>query len=300
MLEILDKKTLICDGAMGTSLQALGFKEPSDIFMLKNDAIEIVSNIHLQYLKAGSDIIQTNTFGSNILKLDQSGLSSEIENINLRALEAARKAVALFSSGADLQKKIYIAGDIGPSGELLQPYGDTDYSVMVASFSKQAEILLANDVDLILIETIMDLKEALAAIEAIRNIDSEIVIACSLTFMENGTTVMGNKAEAFGKIIIDAGCDIIGANCSVGSGSMVFITEKIRNANPDARLIIQPNAGLPKIIEGKTVFTETPEIMAENFKKILEFNLSIAGACCGSTPAHIRKISELVHGKKDS
>ena len=122
----------------------------------------------------------------------------------------------------------------------------------------------------------------------------ETLIACTLSFKEDGITVMGNRADKFGKYLIDAGCDLIGANCSVGSDSMIKITEKIRNANPDALLLIQPNAGVPSFIDGMTVFNETPEMMAENFKEILNYNISIAGACCGSTPEHIRKIFAIV------
>jgi len=296
-LEILDKKTLICDGAMGTSLNSLGYKGPSDLFMLKSESGSIITDIHLQFLKAGSDIIQTNTFGANIIKLKHSGFSSEIGIINKKAVESAQNAINLYREYSPDTKPLYIAGGLGPSGQLLKPYGNTDYQELVSSFAKQAEILLKNGVDFILIETIMDLNEALAAVEGVKNIDPGTVIACTLTFMENGVTVMGNKAEEFGKTLLDAGCSIIGANCSVGSDSMIGITQKIRDANPDTKLIIQPNAGLPKIIDGETVFSETPEIMAENFKKILQYNPGIVGACCGSTPEHIKKISELVNGQ---
>ncbi|MBM3699900.1 MAG: hypothetical protein FJW68_03140 [Actinobacteria bacterium] len=297
-LEILDKKTLICDGAMGTSLNSLGYKGPSDLFMLKSEAGNIVTDIHLQFLKAGSDIIQTNTFGANILKLGHSGgYCSEIELINKKAAESAVNAIVLYREYSSDARPLYIAGGLGPSGELLKPYGDMDYGKVVSSFAKQAEILIKSGVDFILIETIMDLNEALAAVEAVKSINTEIVIACTLTFMDNGVTVMGNKAEEFGKVLLGAGCDIIGANCGVGSDSMIGIIKKIRNANQEARLIIQPNAGLPKVIDGKTVFSETPEIMAENFKKILAYKPAIAGACCGSTPQHIKKISDIVHGK---
>jgi 5-methyltetrahydrofolate--homocysteine methyltransferase len=295
-LEILDKKTLICDGAMGTSLNSLGYMGPSDVFMLKSEAGSVVTDIHLQFLRAGSDIIQTNTFGANILKLKHSGFSSEIDIINRKAVKSAQNAINLYRERLPDTRPLYVAGGLGPSGELLKPYGDMDYQEVVSSFAKQAEILLKNGVDFILIETIMDLNEALAAVEAVKSINPETAIACTLTFMENGVTVMGNKAEEFGKTLLDAGCDIIGANCSVGSDSMIGITQKIRSANPGSKLIIQPNAGLPKMIDEKTVFSETPEIMAENFKKILQYNPAIVGACCGSTPQHIEKISELVNG----
>lgn len=294
LIKILRERILICDGAMGTTLQALGYKGANDLLNLYPESLKDITDIHLKYLEAGSDIIQTNTFGSNALKLEQSGYSSEIEIINQNAIKAAKNAVNIYKEKTEDAKKIFIAGDIGPSGKILEPYGNTKYQTVVDSFSKQIEYLTKYGVDLLIIETIIDINEALAALVAVKKINSDIFTACTLSFKENGVTVMGNKAEDFGKILLDAGADIIGANCSVGSDSMIKITQKIRNANPDAMLLIQPNAGLPSVIDGKTTFNETPEIMAENFKQILKYNPSIIGGCCGSTPEHIRKIKELV------
>jgi len=294
LIKILQERILICDGAMGTTLQSLGYKGANDLLNLYPESLKDITDIHLKYLGAGSDIIQTNTFGSNSLKLEQSGRSSEIDIINKNAVEAAKNAVNIYKEKTEDTKKIFIAGDIGPSGKLLEPYGDTKYQTVVDSFSKQIECLAKYEVDLLIIETIIDINEALAALEAAKKINPDIFTACTLSFKENGVTVMGNKAEDFGKILLDAGADIIGANCSVGSDSMIKITEKIRNANPDAMLLIQPNAGLPSLIDGKTIFNETPDIMAENFKQILKYNPSIIGGCCGSTPEHIRKIAELI------
>jgi 5-methyltetrahydrofolate--homocysteine methyltransferase len=295
LINILEERVLICDGAMGTTLQSLGYKGLNDLLNLNPDSLKIITDIHLKYLEAGSDIIQTNTFGSNALKLEQSGHLLNIEIINKNAIKAAKDAVTIYQEKTKDTKKIYIAGNVGPSGKLLEPYGDTRYQTVVDSFSKQIEYLIKFNADFIIIETIIDINEALSAIEAVKKINPDILIACTLSFKENGVTVMGNKAEDFGKILINAGANIIGANCSVGSDSMIQITEKIRNANPDAKLLIQPNAGLPSLINEKTVFNETPEIMAENFKQILKYNPSIIGACCGSTPNHIKKITDLIN-----
>jgi len=294
LIKILQERILICDGAMGTTLQSLGYKGENDLLNLHPESLKDIADIHLKYIEAGSDIIQTNTFGSNSLKLEQSGHSGEIDIINQNAVKAAKNAVEIYREKTKDTKKIFIAGDIGPSGKLLEPYGNTKYQTAVDSFSKQIECLAKYGVDLLIIETIIDLNEALAALEAAKKINPDILTACTLSFKENGITVMGNKAEDSGKILIDAGAYIIGANCSVGSDSMIKITEKIRKANPDAGLLIQPNAGLPSLIDGKTTFNETPEIMAQNFKQILKYNPSIIGGCCGSTPEYIIKIAELV------
>jgi 5-methyltetrahydrofolate--homocysteine methyltransferase len=297
LLNILDERVLVCDGAMGTMLQKYDFKGPNDLLNLDLEALKIIEDIHFRYLEAGSDIIQSNTMGSSVLELQQSGHLENIDKINKNGVNAARTAIEKYRSKTGNTRKIYIAGDMGPTGKVLEPYGDTKYSSVFDSYARHAEILISCEVDLVIIETMIDLNEAVAAVKAVRKTDTDIVIACTLSFQENGVTVMGNRAELFGAALIDAGCDIIGANCSVGSGAMIKITEKIRAANPYARLLIQPNAGLPSIVDGKTVFNETPEMMAESFSRILEYKPSIAGACCGSTPLHILQLAELVHNK---
>jgi len=297
LLNILEERVLFCDGAMGTMLQKYDFKGPNDLLNIDLEALKIIEDIHFQYLEAGSDIIQSNTMGSSVLKLQQIGQLANIEKINKNGVGAARRAIESYTNKTGETRKIYIAGDMGPSGKVLEPYGETKYSSVFDSYARHAEILISCEVDLVIIETMIDLNEALAAVKAVRKTDPDIVIACSLSFLENGVTVMGNRAEIFGAALIDAGCDIIGANCSVGSDSMIKITEKIRAANPKAKLLIQPNAGMPSVVNGKTVFNETPEMMANNFSRILEYGPSIVGACCGSTPQHIQQLVELVHNK---
>ncbi len=296
LLAVLKKKVLLCDGAMGTMLQSYGLQGSTDLLNLIPEAVDTIKDIHFQYIEAGADIIITNSLGSNPLKLEQLGKTSELEEINRQAVLSVKDAIDRFREKTNDNKDIYIAGDVGTSGRLLEPYGDTKFSDIVDSYKLQISSLLKNGVDFILIETIIDLNEAVAAIEAVKAVDSGIPVACTMSFRDNGVTVMGNKAEDFGSRLLEAGCDIIGANCSVGSDTMISITEKIRKANPDARLLIQPNAGLPSVVDGITVFNETPEMMVNNFRKILQFSPAIIGTCCGSTPDHTRKISELLHG----
>jgi len=293
-LNAVENKILICDGAMGTSLQNLGFTENPDSLNLNEEDIKNVINVHLSFLRAGSDIIQTNTFGSNPAKLKSYGLISDIEKINTNAVAAAREAINTFRKESSNSRDLFIAGDIGPLGKLVVPSGEIKYSEAIDLFSQQIDVLIKNNVDFILIETIMDLHEALAAVEAVKKIDEDIPIACSLTFDKKGVTLMGDKAEDIGEPLLEAGANLIGANCGVGSDSMVIIAEKIRRANPDTKIFFQPNAGLPVLINGKTTYNEAPEFMSANIKKILQFNLSVVGACCGSTPVHISKIAELV------
>ena len=208
-----------------------------------------------------------------------------------------RQAIKRHESKKGCKGPHFVAGGIGPLGKLLEPSGTFKYTQAVYAFLNQAEVLVESGVDLLLIETIMDINEALAAVEAVRRSSKDIPLACTLSFGENGTTLMGNKAEDAVKTLLDSGCDIVGANCSIGSDSMLEIVRKMREADPGAKLIFQPNAGLPVLKDGKTVFNETPEIMSSNIKKYLEYKPSILGACCGSTPAHISSIVNIVSSK---
>ncbi|MDD5658558.1 MAG: homocysteine S-methyltransferase family protein [Actinomycetota bacterium] len=307
-LKILGNNILIGDGAMGTVLQESGISTSPDLFLSRNkNSLKVLSEIHLSYLKSGSNIIQTSTFGANPIKLEAAGLKPEIKNINEKAVICAQIAVESYkkitandnknpvNNSGCCAKSILIAGNLGPTGKLLKPFGDLDYKDAVDAYCEQADILLKTKiVDLIIIETMLDLNEALAAIEAVKQINKDAALICTLTFNENGVTIMGNKAEDAVNILTDAGCAVVGANCSVGSDKMLETVKKMRKANPDAKLIFQPNAGLPSIKDGKTVYSETPEIMAQNIKKYLEYNPSILGACCGSTPKHIKKIAALI------
>lgn len=299
LLDIIDKKILVSDGAMGATLIAAGITALPDSLNLDSSQIKKIIDIHLGYLEAGSDIIITNTLNSTPIKLESHGLQHEIKKINENAVSAVKEAINLYRAGSVDNKPIFIAGDIGPLGKLLEPFGPLKYEEVLDAFSKQAEVLIGK-VDLIAIQTIMDLNEALAAVKAVRKISKDIPIACSLTFGENGVTLMGNKAEDVVEILINAGSDIVGANCSVGSGAMLNVVKKMREANAEARLIFQPNAGLPMLVEGKTIYNETPEIMASNIEKFLPYKPSIVGGCCGSTPEHIREIIKVVRSHNNS
>lgn len=297
LLNVLDENILICDGAMGTELTSRGFSGYPESANLEQGGIEKVIDIHLSYLEAGSNIIQTNTFGANLEKLKSYSLDSRIVDINKNAVSAVHRAIERHESEKGCQGPHFVAGDIGPLGKLLEPSGTLKYTQAVDAFHKQAEVLVESGVDLLLIETIMDINEALAAVEAARRASKDIPLACTLSFGDNGVTLMGNKAEDVVKTLLDSGCDLIGANCSIGSDTMLEIIRKMREADPGAKLIFQPNAGLPVLKDGKTVFNETPEIMASNIKKYLDYKPSIIGACCGSTPAHISRIVDAVSSK---
>jgi methionine synthase I (cobalamin-dependent) len=293
-LKTLEARILLCDGAMGTELQARGFTGAPDLANLEKDGTDKVMGIHTDYLEAGSDIIQTNTFGANPVKLKSYRLDTKTADINRNAVETARRAIELYEKRSASKTPHFIAGDVGPTGKLLEPSGELKYSQAVEIFSRQIEVLIENGVDFLLVETIMDLNEALAAVEAVRKISDIIPLACTMSFSKNGVTIMGDRAGESARRLLAAGCGIVGANCSIGSDSMLDVVKKMRDSRPDAKLIFQPNAGLPVVKGERTAYNETPEIMAENIKKYLSYSPSILGACCGSTPAHIKKIAGFI------
>ncbi len=291
-LEALDTRLLIGDGAMGTVLQGLGYLESPDTLNMDEAGIRKVTDVHLAYLHAGADLIQTNTFSSNPVKLRSRNLEDLLVPINQKAVSAAREAIDLYRKDTGNDRKVFLGGNIGPLGVLMEPSGNMTYSQALAFFSQQVEILAASGIDAILIETMMDINEAYAATQAAKAIGLPVI--CSLTFGLNGRTMMGNKAEDSVALLQDKGADVVGANCSLGSAKMLEIVKKMRNADRDAKLIFQPNAGLPVLKDNKTVYDETPQIMAENISRYLNYNPSVVGACCGSTPEHIKKITELL------
>lgn len=292
-LASIKEKILLGDGAMGTMLQDMGITACPDSINIEKEQVQKVIGIHLGYLQAGSDIIQTNTFGSNPVKLKSCKLDSNLEEINKNAVGNVKEAINRYRKEGN-NRKIFIAGDIGPLGKLLEPAGDIAYSQATEFFSKQIEALVEAGIDLILIETIMDINEASAAIEAAKALDRTLPIACTLTFGENAVTMMGTKASDAVKVLQEKGADVVGANCSLGSKLMLKIVKEMREADPKAKLMFQPNAGMPVLENGKTTYKESADIMAENIKKYLKYKPSIIGACCGSTPEHIKKLASLI------
>lgn len=293
-LDALDQRILIGDGAMGTMLQSMGIAESPDHLNIDEQKIEKVIEVHLGYLNAGSDIIQTNTFGANPVKLKSYQLEQKIEEINKNAVLAVREAISRYRSKTGSSRKIFIAADIGPLGQLLEPSGTISADQAIHYFRQQIEILAGMGSDVVLIETMMDINEALAALKAAQQAAEKLPAICSLTFGPNGVTMMGNKAQDAVKQLQEAGAAVVGANCSLGSVSMLEVAQKMREADKKAKLLFQPNAGLPVLKDGQTVYNESAQIMAANIAKYLPYNPSIIGACCGSTPQHIQEIIKVV------
>lgn len=281
-LGILKNKVLVLDGAMGTSLQKLGFEKccPEELNLTNP---KIIEKIHKSYVDAGSDIIITNTFGANRSKLKQYKLDNKIREINEAAVDIAKKAAG---------KKALVAGDIGPLDKYIEPLDELSFDEAHEIFAEQVKAL--NKADLLIIETVSDVKILKAAIIAAKE-NSDLPIIANMTF-EKGRTVTGTDVETFAAIAESLGADVIGANCSESVEGHYDIAKKLAK-NTNLPIAIQPNAGLPEIINGKAVFSETPEKFKEYSEKFYEAGVNIIGGCCGTTPEHIKAISFAVKNK---
>lgn len=275
---------LIGDGAIGTQLQAAGLG-PGNCAEEWNDSHpEVVAQVARSYAEAGADIVTSNTFGGSPSKLAAMGLDGRCEELNARGVRLARGAVG---------EGVFVAGGVGPSGLVLEPYGDAPVGVVREGFLRQIAGLLAGGADCILIETMMDLAEAVAAVEAAHEAGPGLPVYCTLSFQENGRTVFGVDPAGAARVLEDAGVDGMGLNCGVGSAQAVGTVEVFVRAT-ELPIIVQPNAGLPRLVGGRTVFDETPDEMALNARLFRDLGARWLGACCGSTPDHIRAIAQAV------
>jgi 5-methyltetrahydrofolate--homocysteine methyltransferase len=278
---------LVADGAMGTLLlsRALAPGLAPETIALERPAV--LEDIARRYLEAGADILETDTFGGSPLKLALHGLEAETEVINRAAVAAARRAAG---------DRAYIAGSCGPSGRLLTPFGDTSPDAMSDSFHRQMAALIGAGVDCICVETMTDLAEAQLAVRAAKNVAPAIPVLATMTFDATPRgyfTIMGVTVAAAAQGLAEAGADVVGSNCGNGVEHMVAIAREFRR-HTALPLLIQPNAGLPRMEGDVTVYDETPAFMADKARGLLEAGVAIVGGCCGTTPAHIAALRALV------
>ncbi len=275
---------LVGDGAMGTMLFAAGLKQGDCPEALNLSKPELLEDIARQYLDAGADLIETNTFGGSPLKLSLYDLDSKTEEINRAAVQAVRKTVG---------ERAFVSGSCGPSGKILKPYGDTDPEQMRESFARQLHALAEAGVDLFCIETMTDIHEAVIAITAAKEVAPEMPVVATMTFdttPKGFFTMMGVTVERAAEELAAAGADILGSNCGNGSDNMVKIAREFRK-HTKLPILIQSNAGLPVLKDGDVVYLETPEYMAERARQMIDLGVSIIGGCCGTTPEHVKAIA---------
>lgn len=290
--QLLGKRVVICDGAMGTMIQKLNIPVETHPELLNFTHPEDIKNIYKWYYEAGSDFVSTNTFGANAFKMEGCGRS--VSEIVTQAVIIAKEAAAEMAD--KLGRPCYVALDIAPIGRLMEPAGDMTFEEAVALFKEQAEAGVKAGADLIVCETFTDIYEMKAAVVAVRE-TTELPLFCSVTFQEDGRMLMGTDPETMVYYLQDLGMDVLGVNCSLGPKQMVPIAKTILKACK-LPVIVQPNAGLPRMENGETVFDVTVEEYAQVMEELVEQGLSVAGACCGTSPEYIRAMASRI-GKKN-
>ena len=281
LLDALDDGPLLGDGAMGTMLQDLGNDEGGAPELWNVERVDVVEGVLEGYAASGSRLLTTNTFGGSRPRLQMHGLEDRVEELNRAAAELARRV-------ADRHPGTFVLGDIGPSGELMEPMGDLTIDSAAEIFGEQIRGLVAGGVDGILIETMSDLSEVEAAVTAARKEAPGLPVFATLSFDTNLRTMMGVSPAMAVQALSDLGLDVLGANCGRGLDEMRIIAAQLAEAGAGrVRLMVQSNAGLPKLQGDSFVFDGTPEEMATYAVEMRDLGFSVIGACCGSTPAHI-------------
>lgn len=281
LLDALTDGPLLGDGAMGTMLQDLGNTEGGAPELWNIEHADVVEGVLEGYASAGSRLLTTNTFGGTRARLRMHGLEDRVEELNEAAARLARRV-------ADRHPGAFVVGDIGPSGELMEPMGELTPEAAQEMFAEQVRGLVAGGVDAILIETMSDLSEIESAVLAAKECAPGLPVITTLSFDTNLRTMMGVSPALAVTTLAGLGVDVIGANCGRGLDEMRVIAAQLAEARPDGiRLIVQSNAGLPKLVGDDFVFDGTPEEMAIYAVEMRDLGFDIIGACCGSTPEHI-------------
>jgi 5-methyltetrahydrofolate--homocysteine methyltransferase len=286
LLNTLKKRILIYDGAMGTMLQREGLVPGAcpEEWNLKNQ--DKVLSVHKAYVKAGACIVETNTFGGNRLSLRKYGLENKLKEINVNGVKIAKKCGS------------FTAASVGPLPEMVSPLGKLSYDETLEIFKEQITALSSAGPDVIILETFSDIKELKIAVIAAREV-CNLPIQAQLTFTETGATISGTSPEAAVTALTGLGVEIIGVNCSLGPKELLPVVKRISEfAKSDTFISVLPNAGLPEIENGKTIYRFEPSLMAEYAKEYYKLGINLIGGCCGTNPDHIKAIAKVLKNKK--
>ena len=279
-----DREILVADGATGTQLMAAGLTPGTAPELWNIERPQRILALHRSYVDAGSQIIMTNTFGGNRVKLSRASLGQRVIELNQSAARLARESAG---------DRAFVAGDIGPTGELMAPMGRLTEDEAIATFAEQASALAAGGADVIWIESMMELGEARAAVIGARQ-STELPILCSLSFGPNSRTVMGLEAKVAAQELWPLGLDAIGANCGEGPDIIEDVLGQMAEVLPNEPLIAKPNAGVPQLVDGRLTYDMSPPDLAARVAGYVHLGARIIGSCCGSTPAHIAAITSLI------
>lgn len=279
-------RAIIADGAMGTMLQRWGLAPGDCPERMNLERADVLKEIAGQYLAAGAEMLQTNTFGGSPLKLAHYDLDGQTEEINTRAIDAVRDVIG---------DNAYLSASCGPSGRMLEPYGDASAELVFESFRRQMKAIVAAGVDMICIETMTDLVEAVLAVKALKSVSLLLPVCVTMTFdvtPRGFLTVMGTGVEKAIESLTQAGADIVGSNCGNGIVNMAQVAEQFasRTTLPVA---IRSNAGIPILKDGVIAYPESPEFMAEHSRALLTLGVKIIGGCCGTTPEHVAALKKV-------
>jgi methionine synthase / methylenetetrahydrofolate reductase(NADPH) len=288
LVDRLSSQVLLADGAMGTLIHDAGIPIGTSFDQLNLTNPDLIASIHRAYLGAGADIIETNTYGANRFKLATYGLEEQVRAINMRAVKLAREAREIVG------REVFVVGSVGPTHNIADPLTDAEIALVGPVFEEQIGALLEGGIDAICIETISDLRVMMAAVDAVRK-ESDLPVIAMLAFLEDGTTTGGNTVADVVHTLLDRGVDVIGANCSVGPNHMLGILESIatevgNSSRPQTPISTMPNAGWPEHIEGRFIFSSSPEYLGRFADEAASAGARIVGGCCGTTPEHTRQM----------
>ena len=270
---------VLCDGAMGTLLYAKGVFINRSYDELNLSQPDLIRGIHHEYLQAGAEIIETNTFGGNSFRLGRHSLADQVRDINRAGVRIAREAAKSFD--------VWVAGSVGPLGTRIEPLGKTSFQEAREAFRQQIEVLVEGGVDLLILETFGYMEEIHQAMLAARDVSPSIPIVAQVTIDEDGNCLDGSAPQTFVPKLVEWGADVIGCNCSVGPVAMLDAMERVRAAT-SLPLAAQPNAGIPRSVDGRNIYLCSPEYMASYARKFVAAGVRLVGGCCGTTPEHIR------------
>jgi homocysteine S-methyltransferase len=282
-LEKIENRPMVCDGAMGTMLYSKGISLTRCFDELNLSSPQLVKEVHLAYVKAGAEILETNTFGASRPRLEKHNQSEKVREINLAGARLAREV-----AGEDL----YVAGSVGPLGIRLEPLGPTSLQEAREAFREQIAALAEGGADLLIVETMSDPNEAHQALLAARDVCS-LPVVVQMTVQDDGSTPIGALPEDFARKLDEWGADIIGLNCSVGPAAILEALEIIA-AVTGRKLSAQPNAGMPRTVEGRNIYLSSPEYLASYARRFIQSGARLVGGCCGTTPEHIKAIKAAV------
>jgi homocysteine S-methyltransferase len=279
LLSRIKQSPVLCDGAMGTLLYAKGIFINRSYDELNLSQPDLIRGIHHDYLQAGAEIIETNTFGANSFRLARHSIADKVRDINRSGARLAREAAKSFD--------VWVAGSVGPLGTRIEPLGKTSYQEARDAFREQIESLVEGGVDLLMLETFGYLEEIHQAILAAREVAPSLPLIAQVTIDEDGNCLDGSDPETFAPKLAEWGADVIGCNCSVGPVAMLDAIERVRAAS-SLPLAAQPNAGIPRSVEGRNIYLCSPEYMANYALKFIAQGVRLVGGCCGTTPEHTR------------